>query len=59
MIEVNDDDPIVAEIRRLREEYLASFGYDMKRIDEEIQRSQLARGRKLVSYDKKDANRGP
>jgi hypothetical protein len=58
MNEVDDDDPIVAEVRRLREEYLASFGYDTKRIDEEIQRSQLARGRKLVSYDKKDANRG-
>ena len=35
---LNDDDPIVAEIRRFREEYLARFGYDMKLIDEDVKR---------------------
>jgi len=52
-----DDDPIVAEIRRYREAYLASFGYDMKLVAEDILRSQRARGRKLYSFDKKDPNR--
>ena len=52
-----DDDPIVAEIRRYREEYLASFGYDMKLVNEDILRSQRASGCKLYSFDKKDPNR--
>ena len=34
----NDDDPIVAEVRRIREEYAAKFGYDMKLIDEDTKR---------------------
>lgn len=52
-----DDDPIIAEIRRYREAYLASFGYDMKLVNEDILRSQRASGRKLYSFDKKDPNR--
>ena len=52
-----DDDPIVAEIRQYREAYLASFGYDMKLVDEDILRRQRARGGKLYSFDKKDPNR--
>ena len=39
----NDDDPIVAEVRRVREEYAAKFGYDLKRMDEDTKR----RGRVL------------
>jgi hypothetical protein len=34
----NDDDPIVAEIRREREEYAAKFGYDLKLIEENAKR---------------------
>jgi hypothetical protein len=33
-----DEDPIVAEVRRIREEYAAKFGYDMKLIDEDTKR---------------------
>jgi hypothetical protein len=33
-----DEDPIVAEVRRFREEYAARFGYDMKLIDEDTKR---------------------
>jgi hypothetical protein len=33
-----DEDPIVAEIRREREEYAAKFGYDMKLIIEDTKR---------------------
>lgn len=52
-----DDDPVVAEIRRYREEYLASFGYNMKLVAEDILRRQRAHGRKLYSFDKQDPNR--
>jgi hypothetical protein len=38
-----DEDPIVAEVRREREEYAAKFGYDMKLINEDTKR----RGRVL------------
>jgi hypothetical protein len=34
----NHDDPIVAEVRREREEYAAKFGYDMKLINEDTKR---------------------
>src|ERR1700730_3821763 len=43
MDERDDDDPIVAEVRREREEYAARFGYDMKLMDEDTKR----RGRVL------------
>jgi hypothetical protein len=33
-----DEDPIVAEVRRIREEYAAKFGYDMKLIDQDTKR---------------------
>jgi hypothetical protein len=33
-----DEDPIVAEVRRIREEYAAKFGYDMKLMDEDTKR---------------------
>jgi hypothetical protein len=33
-----DEDPIVAEVRREREEYAARFGYDMKLINEDTKR---------------------
>jgi hypothetical protein len=38
MDQQNDDDPIVAEVRREREEYAAKFGYDMKLINEDTKR---------------------
>jgi hypothetical protein len=33
MNQPNDDDPIVAEVRREREEYATKFGFDLKLID--------------------------
>jgi len=38
MHQPNDDDPIVAEVRRYREENAAQFGYDMRLIDEDTKR---------------------
>ena len=34
----NDNDPIVAEIHRIREEYAAKFGYDIERMSEDTER---------------------
>ncbi len=42
------DDPIVAEIRRFREEYAASFGYDLGRIVSDLQSRQGNDGRRIV-----------
>jgi hypothetical protein len=51
MIDYNepDDDPIVAEVRRAREEYAAKFNYDLTAIREDLQRLQTSSGRKYVS----------
>jgi hypothetical protein len=39
-----DDDPIVAEVRRAREEYAAHFNYDLAAIVEDLQRRQATSG---------------
>jgi hypothetical protein len=44
-----DDDPIVAEVRRAREEFAAGFNYDLRAICEEMQRRQATTGRKYAS----------
>jgi hypothetical protein len=38
MLTTDDDDPIVAEVRRHREEYAASFGYDIKLMANDMNR---------------------
>ena len=38
MNQPNDDDPIVAEVRREREQYAAKFGFDLKLIEERANR---------------------
>jgi hypothetical protein len=45
-----DDDPIIAEIRRFREEYLASFGYDMDLLMEDVRRYARKLPNRRVSY---------
>lgn len=34
------DDPIVSEVRRLRDEHAKSFGYDLRRIFADLKRSE-------------------
>lgn len=41
------NDPIVAEVRRLRQQHAASFGYDLRRIFEDLKRSEERRDRDL------------
>jgi len=42
------DDPIVAEVRRVREELSAEFDFDPKAIFEDIRKRQAALGERLV-----------
>lgn len=42
------DDPIVSEIRKFRDEYAASHGYDLSRIVFDLQSRQGNDGRRIV-----------
>ena len=42
------DDPIVAEIRRLRDEYARRFGYDLEAICRDLREQQERGGRRVV-----------
>jgi hypothetical protein len=44
------DDPIVAEVRRVRDAHAARFNYDLDAIFEDIQRMQRESGRTYVSF---------
>jgi len=44
------DDPIVAEIHRIRDEYARQFNYDLDVICKDLQEKQAASGRQLVSF---------
>ena len=43
-------DPIIAEVRAIRDQHAARFGYDVKAIFRDIQAKQEASGRQYVSY---------
>lgn len=42
------NDPIVAEIRRLRDEYAKQFGYDLDAICKDLREQQQRGGRRVV-----------
>ena len=44
------EDPIVAEIRRFREEHAARFNYDLRAICEDLKEQERKSGRRFVSY---------
>jgi len=44
------EDPIVKEIRKVREEHASRFGHDLDRIYQELKRREEASGRRYVSY---------
>jgi hypothetical protein len=46
------EDPIVAEVRRIREELSAKFDFDVDAIFADIQRRQAEPGRRLVPQKK-------
>ncbi len=47
------DDPIVAEVRKARDEYARRFNYDLDAICNDLQQRQAEPGRKLVSFPPK------
>ena len=44
------NDPIVDEIRRIRDAHAARFNYDLDAIYRDIKEQELASGRKFVSF---------
>ena len=44
------EDPIVAEVRKHREEHAAKFGFDIGAIAEDAKKREREGGRKLVSF---------
>jgi hypothetical protein len=44
------DDPIIEEIRRIRDEYARKFNYDLEAMGADLIKQQEASGRKLVSF---------
>jgi hypothetical protein len=49
------EDPIVEEIRAVRQRHAAQFDYDLKRIAEDLRRRQEQSGRRGVSFPPKPA----
>ena len=48
-------DPIVEEIRRIREEYAAKFNYDIRAMCRDLMERQGKDGHKVVSFPPKPA----
>lgn len=46
------NDPIVDEIRRVRDEYAASFNYDMKAMVQDLREQQARSGRTFVDFSR-------
>ena len=44
------DDPIVAEVRAIRDELAARCGYDLKEIFRQLRQQQATSGQKYVRY---------
>ena len=44
------DDPIVAEVRAIRDQLAAQCGYDLKEIFRQLRKQQANSGRKYVTY---------
>lgn len=54
-MEIDAKDPIVAEVRAVREKHAAKFGYDIKEIFKDIRAQQEASGRSYVRYPARPA----
>ena len=50
-------DPIVEEVRRVREDHAAKYGYDLDAICEALRKEQQASGRTVVSLPPKKPQR--
>ena len=50
-------DPIVDEVRRVRQEYANRFGYDLRAIAADLRKREQERPERLVSFPPKPAQR--
>lgn len=48
-----DDDPIVAEVRKARDDYARRFNYDLEAIVKDLQEKEKRHGSRLVSFPPK------
>ena len=46
-----NDDPIVAEVRRVRDEHAAKFNYDLDAIYQDLKEQERKSGRKYVRFE--------
>jgi hypothetical protein len=53
------DDPIVAEIRKRREEYAGRFNYDVHAVAEDLKRMQIQNGWVTVDYSQEKEETKP
>lgn len=51
------DDPIVEEVRRIREEYARQFGYDLRAMAENLRIREREHRDRLVTYPPKPPRR--
>jgi len=51
------EDPIVAEIRRIRDSHAAKFNYDLEKIMADLIQRQEKSGKKLVRFSPKPARK--
>lgn len=49
------DDPIVEEVRKAREDYAKQFDFDLDAICDDLQKKQMKSGKKAVSFPPKPA----
>lgn len=49
------EDPIVAEVRKVRKKLSAQFGNDVRNIFADLRKRQISLGDKLIRRDKKDS----
>lgn len=54
---IAQSDPVIAEVRAVRDEHAARFGYDMARIFKDIRAMQIASGAEYVRYPARRAHR--
>ena len=52
-------DPIVDEVRRVREAYAARFNYDLRAIYRDLKEEEQRSGRKVVSYPESSTGSEP
>ena len=51
------NDPIVEEVRRIRQEYAAKFNYDLRAIAEDLEKHRHEYADRLVSYPPRPVHR--